>query len=184
MRTAIYYSPDGSSFDFTVYPGSMADIDGLYIPRTDSTTQRAPFQDGATYLGTTLQEREIPITCGYVADYDITAIQSWRRTLQSVCNPKTNDRLGNGHLDIAEEGVLRRFYCRVDSVSMAAISMRKPGNEVIVTFVCSDPYAYSTESGFSTGSSVSGLAIPSFLSLIPLVISSATFTSSGSYYDL
>lgn len=184
MRTAVYHSPDGKTFDFTAYPGAMSDIDGLYVPRTDSTTQQAPFQDGSTYLGTTFQEREIPITCGYVASYDISDIQAWRRTLQSVCNPKTNDRLGNGHLDITEEGVLRRFYCRVDSVSMSAISRRVAGNEAFVTFVCSDPYAYSTENGLSSGSSITGLPLPAFLSLIPLEITSLTFTSTGSYYDL
>lgn len=184
MRTVVYNSPDGRTFDFTAFPGAMSDIDGLYTPRTSATTQQAPFQDGSTYIGTTLQEREIPVTCGYVGPYDISAIQAWRRTLQSVCNPKINDRLGVGYLDVTEEGVLRRFYCRVDAVSMDAISRRRAGNEAIVTFVCDDPYAYSTESGISSGSSVSGLAIPAFLSLIPLEIASLTFTSVGSYYDL
>lgn len=153
-RTVVYHSPDGQTFDFTTYPSSLADIDGLYVPQTANSSQKAPFQDGSSYTGTTLQEREIPVTCGYVSSFDVSAIQAYRRNLQSVCNPKTNDRLGVGYLDVTEAGVLRRFYCVVDSVSMAPISRRKPGSDAIVTFLCHDPYAYSDTNASENVSSV------------------------------
>lgn len=154
VRTVVYHSPDGTSIDFGEYPTALSDIQGLYTPDSSSTTQSGPFQDGSTYVGTTLQEREIPITCGYVAAFDVASIQAWKRNLQKVCNPKTNDRLGEGYLEITESGVKRILNCRVDSVASPTISQQVPGSECIVTFVANDPYMYSDVSETENVSSV------------------------------
>lgn len=147
-RRIVYHSPDGKTFDSSTYPTGLVEWDGIYTPGTVQDSQVAPFQDGSTYIGTTLQDRELVVTLGYFGSFDVVAIQNWKRNIQRVCNPKTNDIYGSGYADITENGVTRRVYCVVDSVASKINSRRNGANDVILTFLCNDPYMYGDTSNY------------------------------------
>jgi hypothetical protein len=143
VRTITYTSPGGTVFNFASATSAIASVEGLYAPPTNISSQKAPFQDGSTFTGLNFEEREIVLTVGYIGAFSVPAIQAYRRALQSACNPKENDRLGEGVLSITEDGVVREFRCVVDSVVMPSISRQARNNDTTITFLCSDPYAYS-----------------------------------------
>lgn len=176
VRTITYTSPSGAVYNFASSVSAIANIEGIYTPTTNATSQKAPFQDGSTFLGSTFNEREIVLTVGYIGAFSLAGIQTYRRALQVACNPKENDRLGEGVLSITENGVTRQFRCVVDSVAMTAISRQERKNETVITFLCSDPYAYSTtvnNQGFT-------IALPTYSWTFPHKVGANTgFTVTG-----
>jgi phage-related protein len=133
---------------------AVSDWSGVYEPTVSHVTATAPGYDGAIYDGSYLDAREITINVGYVAGFDVSDIQSWRRTLLSVVNPKLTSRNNPGRLTLVEDGVSRLFYAIPDSPDMASISRRNGANEVVVTFQCFDPFAYDGNTTIRSASEV------------------------------
>ncbi len=74
-------------------PFVLKRIDGTGAIKTEVQTQKAPFQDGRTYIDSILEERDIYIEVGIFADTEEEVFQH-RASLNRVFNPK----LGEGEL--------------------------------------------------------------------------------------
>lgn len=151
---ATYTGPDGKAISFGTWPLKIAEVEGHYAPEFDLTSGSRAGDDGSVFFNAKVMDREITITAGNAAAFDVTSIQASRRSVLSACNPKANDALGDGVLVLTEGAVSRRFKAAVSSLSMGRITQASPGNNFAVSFRCSDPFAYDANTStlnLSTG---------------------------------
>lgn len=95
QRHLKYTNSKGESIDFgRSSPFVIDGVEGLGDVDADVQTQRAPFQDGSTYLDTVLEEREIAFTVRISGQGD-AEISQRREQLARIFNPK----LGLGVLE-------------------------------------------------------------------------------------
>jgi len=90
-------------------PFVLKRVDGTGATRADVQMQKAPFQDGGTYIDSVLEERDIYIEAGIFADTEEEVFQH-RATLSRVFNPK----LGEGELRY-------HYYGEVKMIKVAAV---------------------------------------------------------------
>jgi hypothetical protein len=89
MRKLTYTNPrTGTSIELgsTAYP--VTSLEGLSTPGVDQQTQKAPFQDGSNYIDSLLNDREIVAEGAINAPKDLTELNTKRRTMLEVLNPK------------------------------------------------------------------------------------------------
>ena len=90
MRTLTYTAPTGQSItigDGTQYGIYDNGIQGLGAPKLNLQTQKAPYQDGATFIDALDDIREIVVT-GSMNTQVLSTIQSLRKALEQVINGK------------------------------------------------------------------------------------------------
>lgn len=108
MQTVTFTNARGQSAVIgSVAPYFLTAIDGLGDLQADTQTQKAPYQDGVTYVDSLLQPRDIPIT---VTVYDPIQCYRYRQQLSQVFNPK----LGLGVLKYEYDGGMKCIACIPD----------------------------------------------------------------------
>lgn len=103
MFKLIYKSPKGESIELFGPPFRLIKVEGLGDVGADIQTQRAPYQDGSTFIDTRLNERPISIELKIVGKNE-REIEQYRSFLGAIFNP----RLGLGTLHYIG-ALMRRF---------------------------------------------------------------------------
>ncbi|WP_260440614.1 phage tail family protein [Parageobacillus thermoglucosidasius] len=140
-------------------PFLLQSIDGLGDVDADIQMQKAPFQDGSTYIDSVLQERAISIEIA-ILTRDTTTLLQQRQYLASVFNPK----LGPGKLRYEDNGIVREIEAIPDNVPAfpSGKENRLPKlQKALVNLLCPEPFWLDE---FSTSEKMSyilgGLSFP------------------------
>ena len=135
----VYENSKGQSIQFgNEKPFILVNVAGTGNAEVDVQTQKAPFQDGATYIDSLLMQRDISLTVLVLAENQEELFMR-RAELQSVLNPK----IGPGAL-IYDYGIDKKLIEAVPSVLPAFV----PGEEnrtsvsqvAQIEITCPDPF--------------------------------------------
>jgi hypothetical protein len=111
-------------------------LNGLSTPSLQNQEQKAPFQDGTTYIDTLIDVREITMEGAINKPKNLSAINSAKDTMLRVLNPK----LGEGTLLYEASGsVSKKIQC-TPKIIFSNKDAREPFQMFQVTFRCCDPY--------------------------------------------
>ena len=158
-------------------------IDGLGTPETMIQEQKAPFQDGTTYIDALFQPRTITVEVAILKPNNFTEIDTYRRELAKKLNPK----LGQGTLTYTTEGgaVYKIAAIPMSSPSFPNKDYRDPYARAQVTFYCNDPYWKKTTAdtiNLPTASTSAESVINGAASNFPCVIQLANGDLFAVYY--
>jgi len=104
----------------------------------DIQTQKAPYQDGNSFIDSLLQPRSIALNVSILADSQDRLLQH-RQLLASVFNPK----LGPGKLVYSKGDVKREIQAVVENVPVFAIGRENNGmrfQRTIINLLCPSPF--------------------------------------------
>ncbi len=163
MQRIIFINSRGQSVELkSSAPFLLQSIDGLGDVDADIQTQKAPFQDGSTYIDSVMQERAISLEVAILAS-DTTTLLQRRQHLASVFNPK----LGPGKLRYENGTTVREIEAVSDGVPTFPSGRENRGpvfQKVMVHLVCPEPFWHDS---FCTSRQMSflmgGLSFPLFL---------------------
>jgi hypothetical protein len=143
MQRIIYTNAQGQSVELkSSAPFLLQSIDGLGDVDADIQTQKAPFQDGSTYIDSVLQERAISLEIVILADK--STLLEKRQYLASVFNPK----LGKGVLRYENGETIREIEAVPDGVPAFPSGRENRGptfQKVLVNLLCPNPFWKSPE---------------------------------------
>jgi Phage tail protein len=138
MQRIIYINARGQSVELkSSAPFLLQSIEGLGDVDADIQTQKAPFQDGSTYIDSVLQERAISLEIVILADKSTLLKQ--RQFLASVFNPK----LGPGTLRYENGETIREIEAVPDGVPVFPSGRDNRGpvfQKSIVNLLCPEPF--------------------------------------------
>jgi len=136
-RKLVYLNGQNESITFETGPYLIVKIEGLGIPNVDRQEQKAPYQDGTTYIGSLLQNRDIVVELAITKPNDFANIALYRRELSQRLTPK----YGLGTLTYTDEGG-NSYNLRavVSSMVFPNKDFRDPYMRAMVTFTACDPY--------------------------------------------
>lgn len=119
-------------------PLVLTSIEGLGTPETRVQEQKAPFQDGTTYIDALFDPRIITIEMSINAPNDFADIDTYRRELATKMNPK----LGMGTLTYTTENGAQYAISAIPVTSplFPNKDYRDPFSRVMLTFHCPNPY--------------------------------------------
>jgi hypothetical protein len=139
MQRIIFTNARGQSVELkSSAPFLLQSIDGLGDVDADVQTQKAPFQDGSTYIDTVLQERPISMQIAILAS-DTTTLLQQRQILASVFNPK----LGKGVLRYENDETIREIEAVPDSVPAFPSGKENRGptfQKALINLLCPEPF--------------------------------------------
>jgi hypothetical protein len=98
-RKLVYLNGQNETLTFETGPYLIVKIEGLGIPNVDRQEQKAPYQDGTTYIDSLLQNRDIVVELAITKPNDFTNIALYRRELSQRLTPK----YGLGDLNYTDE---------------------------------------------------------------------------------
>lgn len=142
MEKLTYTNVRGESIVFDGPPFYLVSVNGLGDVAANVQRQKAPYQDGSTRIGSTLEERVIPIEFLIVGD-NYHEVSEYRMQMSRILNPKLDEgilRYENGH-------VIREINVSAESVPFFPDGAGNRITEMqkgLVTLVASDPYWRST----------------------------------------
>ena len=143
MQRIIFTNARGQSVELkSSAPFLLQSINGLGDVDADIQIQKAPFQDGSTYIDSVLQERPISLEVVILADKSI--LLEKRQYLASVFNPK----LGKGVLRYENGETIREIEAVPDGVPTFPSGQDNRGptfQKALVNLICPNPYWKSTE---------------------------------------
>lgn len=136
MQKVTFINAQGESVELHGSPFFLNKIEGLGDVEAENQNQKAPGQDGSTYIGTTLEERFITIEVAILEKYEEN-----REYFSRIFNPK----LGPGTL-IYENPRLRR-YIKAQSEHVPTFPDHRPRlyQAAMIDLVCHDPYWLTEE---------------------------------------
>jgi Phage tail protein len=143
MQRIIFTNAREQSVELSTAPFLLHKLDGLGDVDADIQTQKAPFQDGSTYIGSVLQERAISMQIVIRASDTKTLLQQ-RQFLASVFNPK----LGPGTLRYENDETIREIEAVPDGVPVFPSGKENRGpifQTALINLVCPNPFWKSTE---------------------------------------
>jgi hypothetical protein len=144
MQRIIFTNARGQSVELkNSAPFLLESIDGLGDVNADIQTQKAPFQDGSTYIDSVLQERPISLQITILTPDKPTLLQK-RQYLSSIFNPK----LGPGTLRYENGETVREIEAVPDGVPVFPSGRENRGptfQKALVNLLCPNPYWKSTE---------------------------------------
>jgi hypothetical protein len=144
MQRIIFTNARGQSVELkSSAPFLLQSIDGLGDVDADIQTQKAPFQDGSTYIDSVLQERPISIQIAILARDTATLLQQ-RQYLATVFNPK----LGPGTLRYENDETVREIKAVPDGVPAFPSGKENRGprfQKALVNLLCPDPFWLTEE---------------------------------------
>jgi Phage tail protein len=139
MQRIIFTNARGQSVELkSSAPFLLQSIDGLGDVDADIQTQKAPFQDGSTYIDSVLQERVISLQVTILAD-DTPTLLRHRQFLSSVFNPK----LGKGILRYENDYMVREIEAVPDKVPVFPSGRENRGplfQKALVNLLCPEPF--------------------------------------------
>lgn len=140
-------------------PFLLQNINGLGDIDADVQTQKAPFQDGSTFIDSVLLERTISMQIAILVS-DTTTLLQQRQILASVFNPK----LGKGVLRYENDETIREIEAVPDSVPAFPSGKENRGptfQKALINLLCPEPFWLDE---FSTSEKMSyilgGLSFP------------------------
>ena len=136
-RNLVYVNGQNESVTFETGPYLIVKIEGLGIPNVDRQEQKAPYQDGTTYIDSLLQNRDIVVELAITKPNDFANIALYRRELSQRLCPK----YGLGTLTYTDEDD-NSYNIRavVSSMVLPNKDFRDPYMRAMVTFTACDPY--------------------------------------------
>ncbi|OAT74564.1 phage tail family protein [Parageobacillus thermoglucosidasius] len=138
MQRIIYTNARGQSVELkSSAPFLLQSVDGLGDVDADIQTQKAPFQDGSTFIESVLQERSISLEIAIIADK--STILKQRQFLASVFNPK----LGPGTLRYENGETVREIEAVPDGVPVFPSGRENRGpffQKAMVNLLCPEPF--------------------------------------------
>jgi hypothetical protein len=144
MQRIVFTNARGQSVELkSSAPFLLQSIDGLGDVDADIQTQKAPFQDGSTYIDSVLQERPISMQIAILARDTATLIQQ-RQYLAAVFNPK----LGPGTLRYENGGIVREIKAVPDGVPAFPSGKENRGarfQKALINLLCPDPFWLTEE---------------------------------------
>jgi hypothetical protein len=139
MQRIIFTNSRGQSVELkSSAPFLLQTIDGLGDVDADIQTQKAPFQDGSTYIDSVLQERAISLEIAILAADKPTLLQQ-RQYLASIFNPK----LGPGKLRYENGEIIREIEAVADGVPVFPSGQDNRGpifQKAMVNLLCPEPF--------------------------------------------
>ena len=136
-RNLVYVNGQSESITFETGPYLIVKIEGLGIPNVDRQEQKAPYQDGTTYIDSLLQNRDIVVELAITKPNDFANIALYRRELSQRLCPK----YGLGTLTYTDEdGNAYNIRAVVSSMVFPNKDYRDPYMRAMVTFTACDPY--------------------------------------------
>lgn len=138
MEKLTYTNTRGESITFGGPPFHLISVGGLGDVAANVQRQKSPFQDGSTRVGSTLQERVIPIEFLIVGD-NYSEVSERRIQLSRVLNPG----LDEGILRYENDHVVREIRAGAESVPFFPDGSGNRIDEMqkgLVTLVASSPH--------------------------------------------
>ena len=136
-RNLVYVNGQNESITFETGPYLIVKIEGLGIPHVDRQEQKAPYQDGTTYIDSLLQNRDIVVELAITKPNDFANIALYRRELSQRLCPK----YGLGTLPYTDEdNNSYNISAVVSSMVFPNKDYRDPYMRAMVTFTACDPY--------------------------------------------
>lgn len=136
MRRLTFTNARGESVTFgNSGPFLLTKLEGAGAVGTDIQTQKAPYQDGVTYLDAVLEPRQLALE-GAIMKRTGTEIFESRRKLASVFNPK----LGPGLLKYEYDGGVKVIEAIADGSPVFPDRAGKPIQKFLINLICPDPY--------------------------------------------
>lgn len=142
MEKITYTNVRGESIVFDGPPFYLVSVNGLGDVGANVQRKKAPYQDGSSRIGSTLDERVIPIEFLIVGD-DYAEVSERRIQMSRILNPK----LDEGTLRYENDYVVREISVSAESVPFFPDGSGNRITEMqkgLVTLVASDPYWKST----------------------------------------
>lgn len=136
MRKLTFINARGESVVFNdSAPFLMTKLEGTGAPSVDIQTQRAPYQDGATYLDTFLQPRSLSVEGAVMAKSkkDIFAL---RQMLSRVLNPK----LGPGTLRYEFDGGVKEIQAVPEGAPIFPNRYGETFQVFLISLLCPSPF--------------------------------------------
>jgi len=136
-RNLVYVNGQNESITFETGPYLIVKIEGLGIPNVDRQEQKAPYQDGTTYIDSILQNRDIVVELAITKPNDFANIALYRRELSQRLCPK----YGLGTLTYTDEdNNSYNIRAVVSSMVFPNKDFRDPYMRAMITFTACDPY--------------------------------------------
>lgn len=138
MQKITYMNFLGQSIVLNGSPFILSKVEGLGDVGADVQRQKAPFQDGSTYIDSILNERLITFELAVMGDSP-QEVQTRRAHLASVINPK----LGEGLLTYENDSGLWEINATPESVPVFPSGNDNRGStfqKALVTLICPSSY--------------------------------------------
>ncbi|MEA0563484.1 phage tail family protein [Lysinibacillus irui] len=119
-------------------PFLLQSVEGKADVGADIQTQKAPYQDGSSYIDSLLQPRSIALNVSILA-YSQEGLIQQRQLLASIFNPK----LGPGKLIYSKGNVQREIKAVVENVPVFAVGSENNGmrfQRTIINLLCPSPF--------------------------------------------
>jgi len=152
MRTLTFTNSRSQTVVFGRNPILMDDIQGIGGIPVDVASQKAPYQDGSTFIDANFEERIITIECQLVADRTLAQVYARRDTIIGVCNPK----LGEGWLQFDYEGSSKRIRAVPTEIEFSDKKYTDSTQTFQLSFRCSDPLWQDLTDKIVTMQSITG----------------------------
>lgn len=139
MRKLEYINGQGVGVELYKAPYLIERLEGISSPDLDVQTQKAPYQDGETYISNQYGPRTITVTCAMSIDpQDFASINAARNDLYRIFNPKA----GPGRLIYTADGVAPKFVDCIPSGSPVFVDKpwQDPFQRFQVSMFCADPF--------------------------------------------
>jgi hypothetical protein len=146
MRKLVYTNPLGVSVTLFDDKYLITTLDGIDLPTVDLQEQKAPYQDGTTYLDALLEPRTIVVTGAIVNIQQLGSIFTNRAIILSALNPKN----GPGVLTYTNDNSTYTTTCIIAQAQFPNKLATDPFQVFQIQIYCNDPYWYA-----GTGSSAS-----------------------------
>ncbi|MGN7409972.1 phage tail family protein [Sporosarcina sp. SAFN-010] len=138
MEKLTFLNSRGESIVFDGPPFYLVSVNGLGDVSATVQRQKAPYQDGSTRIGSTLEERVIPIEFLIVGE-NYSEVSEFRMKMGRVLNPN----LDEGTLRYENGLVVREIKASAESVPFFPDGSGSRTSEMqkgLVTFVASNPF--------------------------------------------
>ena len=144
MRQKIIYT-NSNSESITLYhkPFILQFVEGLGGLTADTQTEKAPYQDGTTYIDTLLNDRVIAIRAT-ISEQTDAQLETRLRKLTRVFSPK----LGLGTLRYERNGIIREIKASVMSTPAMPQNRSASGigfQETLIELLAPDPLFYDPD---------------------------------------
>ncbi|MFO1445279.1 phage tail family protein [Bacillus sp. Bva_UNVM-123] len=143
MGKFTFFSSRGQIVELTNRaPFILSKFDGLGDVQADVKDQKAPFQDGSTFIDSTLGERFINFEITILAT-DPVELLNRRKLIASIFNPK----LGVGILRYENNGIVREIKATSECVPIFPSGNDNKGQRFqrsLINLKCHDPYWLDT----------------------------------------
>lgn len=139
MRSLVYTNPLGQSLTLYHDPYLITKLEGIDLPTANMQEQKAPFQDGTTYLDVLFDPRTIVVTGSITVAQDLSEIFIDRASALAVLNPKN----GPGVLTYTNDNGVYTVSASVLVISYPDKPADDPRQTFQFQFYANDPYWYA-----------------------------------------